>query len=71
MKTKHIKKIAIGGLSLSAISSAGQSLGGTNFAGNFAQGVGSAMPAVGSLYGASMITDAAKQLRVRKLARRK
>ena len=71
MKTKQIRKLAGAGLTLSALSVAGQSLGGTNYAGNFAQGVGTAMPVVGSLYGASAIIDATKQLRVRKLARRK
>ena len=68
-KLKQLNKIAISGLGLSAMSTANASLGGTNLVGQFAQGYGQMLPAVGSLYGTSMIIDAAKMLQQKKRRR--
>jgi len=69
MTTKQIRKIAVGGLGLSALASANQSIGGTNLIGGLAQGYGSMLPATGSLYGASMVIGAARMLQPRRKKR--
>lgn len=69
-RIKAMQGLAIGGLTLGALSSAGASMGGTNLVGSFTQGVGTMMPAVGSMHGVGLSIDAAKGLMPRKKRRR-
>lgn len=59
---KSIGYVALGGLGLSALSSANQSMGGTNYVGALGQGVGGLLPAYGSLAGAALVIDSAQEL---------
>jgi len=63
---KNLNRLAIGGLGLSALSTANQSLGGTNFVGQLGSGLSPMLPAVGSMYGTSMVINSTKMLRRKK-----
>lgn len=54
--------LAVGGLTLGALGSAGTAMGGTNLVGNFTQGLGTMMPATGSIMGAGLVIDSTKAL---------
>jgi len=70
-KLKSIQGIAVSGLSLGAMATAGSALGGTNLVGGLTQGYGSMMPALGSMYGAGMVIDSARMLQPKHKRRRK
>jgi len=60
-KIKAMNQLALGGLALGALSSAGTSMG-SNLVGNFSQGFGTMMSPIGTIYGTGMVIDSAKAL---------
>lgn len=60
-KVKSMTTIALGGLTLGALSSAGTAMG-SPLVGQFTQGVGSMMPATGTMMGVGMTLDATRML---------